>query len=366
MIDDQALAKRSQSDLLSQLVSAGDRQASVLLLGQRKSGKTTLLRIVSDELEAKGSFCRTLDLGRVHTPPELFSLQVAGLAACWSLSLTSRVLDAAFLKQHKDKLSPKQQANIDVILTELQKIKPDQRRCIQAAFAMLEELGKEKRLVLFLDNVERLLELDNFSAVGDVFALLPRNITIIASSAVPILKDRLHGFTAFTITPLTKEHASSLVVELAGKQPQQVLDEIHALCKGDAYATSVVSKRLATTKSVRAAFLTELVWTEGLLYRRCADLYNAAMSRARGQALLDSAMVLLGQKDMKLSELARQLYRSAPVTKSVLERLMQVSLVVKDEKSFSVADPLLKEWLRTRPFWTDDEPGEAQLKEVRP
>ncbi|MBU0979755.1 MAG: hypothetical protein KJ709_03040 [Nanoarchaeota archaeon] len=356
MINDQALAE-IRGRVLRELLSASERQASVLLLGQ--GGKTALLREAERTLK-KRFFSHYLDLRKVHTPPELFSLQIAGLACAWSLSLEPQSPFDEFLRKHKEKLDPALKEAADLILSELEKVKPDQKRLIQTAFSMLEELAKKhKRFFLALDNADRLLDLDNFPKVGDIFSLLPRNITFLISSSVDALKPRLQGFTTITLEPLTKEETSKLVERLAGKQAQKVVDEIISLSSGNAHVVEVLCSGLKQSKDVKTAFLKELVWRHGRLYQHCDSVYSKAMARARGKSLLHSIMLILSKEDLKLSELARKLYRSAPVTKSLVERL--AGLVEKRDKVFIVKDPLLREWLRLSEHWSDSEPEQLEV-----
>ncbi|MFH1409401.1 MAG: helix-turn-helix domain-containing protein [Nanoarchaeota archaeon] len=340
MFNDQALAQRN---LLKEVVAASKRQASILLWGHARSGKTTLLKEVL-KLGEKEQVSRFVDLTQVHTPPELLSLHIAGLACSWSLSVEGN-LDASFLRKHKDSLPEGMQKHADAILNELQKIKPDHRLLLQSAFAMLAQI---KGLVLGIDSAERLLELDNFPQVGDIFTYLPREITFILASSDTELKRRLMGFTSFSVSSLSKEETASFLLSLIGQQKKEVVDEIYNISRGDIYTIKAIAKRLVTAKNPRDAYLRELVREDGLLWQRCDAAYRQGLSRARGASLLQSILMLLAQDELKLSELARRLYRSAPVTKSLLERLMKAGLVEKHEKVFAVADPLLRDWLRLR------------------
>ena len=48
---------------------------------------------------------------------------------------------------------------------------------------------------------------------------------------------------------------------------------------------------------------------------------------------------------LKLSELSRKIYRQAPVTKSLLTRLMDVKLVSVADGKYDIEDKILKRWL---------------------
>ena len=44
--------------------------------------------------------------------------------------------------------------------------------------------------------------------------------------------------------------------------------------------------------------------------------------------------------------MARKIYRSSPVTKSLLERLVEVDMVVKNGNTYKITDPVLERWCR--------------------
>lgn len=56
--------------------------------------------------------------------------------------------------------------------------------------------------------------------------------------------------------------------------------------------------------------------------------------------------VMAFMKDARLTEISRKIYRTAPVTKSLLERIMQVGMISKVENKYQFSNAILKQWLR--------------------
>ena len=90
------------------------------------------------------------------------------------------------------------------------------------------------------------------------------------------------------------------------------------------------------------------------------------LNRARGESLLKIILKAVSQNTpQRLTEISRLIYRSAPVTKSLLERLIEVDLLVKSGNTFDFANPVLKVWCRLMFSNTEfnDSPDEATLEE---
>ena len=75
--------------------------------------------------------------------------------------------------------------------------------------------------------------------------------------------------------------------------------------------------------------------------------------------------VIASENELRLSDIARKIYRSAPVTKSLLERLISADIIYKKDNRFFFHDPILRAWMRlTAMGYEFDEMGENDFKEV--
>ena len=56
--------------------------------------------------------------------------------------------------------------------------------------------------------------------------------------------------------------------------------------------------------------------------------------------------ILAFLREPRLTEISRRIYRSAPVTKSLLERMMQADILVKRDNKYAFSEPILKKWIK--------------------
>ncbi|MFC1723321.1 hypothetical protein ACFL0V_04230, partial [Nanoarchaeota archaeon] len=98
---------------------------------------------------------------------------------------------------------------------------------------------------------------------------------------------------------------------------------------------------------IRYLFKADLTHKQSPLFNYCRSLFNTSLNNARGSSLIKSLLkILCMHENLKLTEIARLLYRSAPVTKSLLERLIEVDLIEKSGTTFRFTNPVLKEWCK--------------------
>ena len=75
--------------------------------------------------------------------------------------------------------------------------------------------------------------------------------------------------------------------------------------------------------------------------------------------------VIASEKELRLSEIARKIYRSAPVTKSLLERLISADIIYRKDNRFYFYDTILKLWLKlTSQGYEFDEMEEKDFNEM--
>jgi hypothetical protein len=89
--------------------------------------------------------------------------------------------------------------------------------------------------------------------------------------------------------------------------------------------------------------------------------------RARGEAMPKTVVkVMTFMQSPRLTEISKKIYRSAPVTKSLLERMMQVDLIVKVDNKYNFSNPILKQWLKLVFLGVEFDyvPSDSQLKQI--
>ncbi|MBI3034705.1 hypothetical protein HYY71_00135 [Candidatus Woesearchaeota archaeon] len=348
---------------------------NIALLGSRKSGKTS---IVKEHLKnAKDVVSVYIDLEKLSLNPENFSIEFIGSIVFHFLKKPLKhykefLLLENLLKVDGELKSKNAFSLIKIIENELLKIKPEQKLLVESAFKFAEALGKEhnKKFLIALDNFENLLDLNNFAQIKDVLSIInfeAENVNyVVTSSAIKESLALLKKFECYEIKNLDKNEAEELIKTIIEKADQKTIDEIYALSSGHPLITAIISRKYNETKDVKKAFLIELLQKNNSIYNYCNDSISYYYNRARGQTLLKTILKVVANEELRLSEIAKRIYRSAPVTKSILERLMEVDIIHKRGNKFYFYDNVLRLWLKltSQGYEFDDVPDDKILDEI--
>ena len=347
---------------------------NIALLGSRKSGKTS---IVKEHIKnVKDVIPVYIDLEKISLNPENFSVEFIGNIIFHFLKKPLKEYKKFLLLENL--LTNESQINknafslIKTIENELLKIKPDQKLLVESAFNFAEILGKEnnKKFLIVFDNFENIFDLNNFSQIKDVLSVInfsAEDVSYIAtSSAIKQSLALLKKFECYEIKNLEKHETVELIEGIIGKSDKNINEEIFALSNGHPLVIILISKKYNETKDVKRAFLIELLQKNNSIYNYCNESLNYYYNRARGQTLLKTILKVVANEELRLSEIAKKIYRSAPVTKSVIERLMEVDIIYKKDNKFYFSDTVLRLWLRltSHGYEFDDVPDDKILDEV--
>jgi len=328
---------------------------NIALLGSRKSGKTS---IVKEHLKnVKDVVPVYIDLEKISLNPENFSIELIGIVIFTYLKKPvieyKKFLSLEHLLKLENELKSKNSFSaLKIIENELLKIKPNQKTLVESAFKFAEALGKDtnKKFLIVLDNFENLLNLNNFSQIKDILSIVnfdAENVSYIAtSSAIKESLALLKKFECYEIKNLEKNETFELIEGIIESKDKKISEEIFALSSGHPLVATAISKKYNEVKNAKRAFLIELLQKNNSIYSYCSDSLNYYYSRARGQTLLKAILKVIANEELRLSEIAKMIYRSAPVTKSILERLMQVDIIYKKDKKFYFSDNTLRLWLK--------------------
>ncbi len=348
---------------------------NIALLGSRKSGKTS---IVKEHIKnIKDIVPVYIDLERISLNPENFSIEFIGNIIFHLFKKPLKEYKKFLLLEHLLKLENELKSKntfslIKTVENELLKIKPDQKLLVDSAFKFTETLGKEsnKKFLIVLDNFENLLDLNNFSQIKDVLSIINFDSTnvsyITTSSAIKQSLALLKKFECYEIKNLDKNEATELIKTIIDKAEQKTIDELFALSNGHPFVTILISRKYNEVKDVKKAFLIELLQKNNSIYNYCNDSLNYYYNRARGQTLLKTILKVVANEELRLSEIAKRIYRSAPVTKSILERLMEVDIIYKKDNKFYFADNVLRLWVKltSHGYEFDDIPDDKILEDI--
>jgi hypothetical protein len=201
----------------------------------------------------------------------------------------------------------------------------------------------------------------SLAANGNRFVLTSRY----TARALRVLRDAPHQFEIIHVAPLgaaeiraTLPAGSELdraATGLSEAEDDRARDElarlVQALSEGrPAYARMLVDT--ATALATRGAAdpvsaLAALLTPGGALALHCQYCYELRLHRARGYGALKAILEVLAEEEpLTLTEISLRLRRTPGSTKDYLSWLEDVDLIVSHQKRYSVADPMMRLWIR--------------------
>jgi len=361
------------------------RRKHLTLIGLRRIGKTLILKeFILRLLQRPGSLLVLpvyLDLQRIGLSPEFFATSYVGAALYWfkergegrpnvyfDIATQLRVASALGKSRVLDHL-----LQLDEILRQTP---VPHRQLLDLAFSFPETLAVEAgiRFLVILDEFQELTRLSSYPQVGDVLEIFravlqtQSNVAyIVAGSAITMMERLFHHahsplfvhFRSERVSTFTREDTASLAHKILSglPLPEATLRTLFAWTYGHpfyVYAVTDRAKELAflfqqeiNDQLLREAFVLETLSNTGRIYNLCRYVIEESISQARGQTLLRLVLQLLAQSPtpLTLTELSHRLKRPTGSTRNLLNRLMEVDLVIQEDGAFDLRDPVLKIWL---------------------
>lgn len=194
------------------------------------------------------------------------------------------------------------------------------------------------------------------SASANRFVLSTRYIR----RAVRFFRDVPPQVELIHLTPLTLDEMRELVGRQSGGG-DDLVRTVHALTDGHAgYAQALLQALQTLGGADPISALVALLSPDGALAREIEHSYELRLHRARGYGALKAILEILAEQEpLTLTEIAHRLQRTPGSTKDYLSWLEDVDLVTARHKRYSIADSLLRLWVRLhcRP----EPPGEEQV-----
>ena len=344
---------------------------NICFIGLRRIGKSLILKEYLSRFKHNRIFAVYMDFERLDTTPEFFAVQYVGQILRWFtddeniapyLDIDNLIKKTAGIKSNAAR------DTIHTIFDELNKAKPNQRFLLELAFDFPEKLSKEQGfdIILVLDEFQRLKDIDNFPQIRDIIALFrsmlqTQSMThyVVAGSAIRML-EKIFGdadsplFAQFRVERVSyfeKRASFELAQKITGICDPIVLRKIHELSFGHPYYIYSICERMnelgeTRASGVRKAFALETLLRNGSINLMCRYFFESSMSRLRGDALMKTILRILAKEDgHRLSEIARFIKRDNGVTRNMLERLIGIDLIVKENKRYYFRDPVFRYWI---------------------
>ncbi len=350
----------------------------IALFGLRRIGKTLLCQEQVRQLALREQVLPVyIDLEDICTSPELFSQRYVGLVCFWVFErgqgAIENYLNAERLLQTRAARSPLVVQTISTLLGEMGRQKADDGLLLTMAFDFPERLALEigRPIMCFLDEFTELATLGNYPGVGDPLkhfrAAIQRQervAYVIAGSAISAMEHLLQDhqsplflqFRAMELQPLTVEDTAALAAKVSNYSlAPSVHAAIYTYTFGHPFYVTALAERLTevmttaddiTPEQVGQAFLLEALSARGQIYGYCRYLYDISLQKARGYGVLKAILQILAEEgSLTLTETARRLHRRPAAVQGYLRWLLEVDLLVDNEKRYMYRDPVLRFWV---------------------
>ena len=370
-----ATDQESRKNIVFSIEKALKEGSHCSLLGGLGVGKTRLAKTILGKSEA--SFIPLfVDLERMSLTPEGFASEFIALAS-WAFLKKEAHERASFssmstIASHEKELGRDAISIASGVENELLKIKPNQELLVKESFRFLHSISNKsgKKILVAFDSFGLFLELNNYDQIKDAVSLMGLENQavrfLLISSSVSEMKNELPALKHFAVGDLDRKDAEALVREIWASADKKTIDELLTLTSHPLALKMLARDCKESGKKPKEAFYAQLLCKEAGLFRHCASSLSHYLSRARGQTLPKAILKTISQGEFRLSEIARKIYRSAPVTKSLIDRLVAVDIIEKKGKVFVFCDPLLGLWMKlvSLGFEFDSAPTQKEVEEV--
>ncbi len=353
------------------------RPSHVAFFGLRRIGKTLLAQEQVTRLMDHGGVAPVyMDMQAICSAPEPFAQRYIGLTCYWVLGGVKGPVDAYLtadrLLETDAATYPLVTRTVGALMRELGHRKPDYSLLLKLAFDFPDQLAAavDRPIMCFLDEFPELASLDNFPGVGDPLKQFRSSLQqqsrvayVIMGSAVTAMERLVRDhesplflqFRALELQPFTQEDTSRLVERLLSGLSPAVQSAIYTYTFGHPFYVTALTNRLREFASqvpeigveqVEQAFLLETLSRQGQVYGYCRYLYDISLQKARGYGLLKALLQILAEEEgLSLSEITRRLRRQASATRGYLRCLIEVDLIIEEEKKYYYRDPVLRFWV---------------------
>ena len=356
---------------------ASGRPRYVALWGLRRVGKTLLIREQMARLLEQGQVQPVyMDFEDICTSPGMFVQRYTGLVAFWSLTAGQGEVDAYLTVERLLETAATRSAAVAQtaasLLRELSQAKPDQALLLKMAFDFPERLAQEqgRNLILFLDEFTEIATLSHYPQVRDPLKHFRASLAgqghvayVVAGSAMTAMMKLFQTpqaplflqFETMGLGPFDRQDTRTLIQRLEGDFGPDVSAEIYRYSQGYPFYVTALTQRLrrlaedgeiADAALAGHAFLLETLWRGGQIYNYCRYVYDLSLQRARGYGMLKAILQVLAQEqNLTLSQIARVLRKAPSAVREYLRWLIEVDLIVEQDKRYCYRDAVLRFWV---------------------
>ena len=334
---------------------------NVCIFGLRRIGKTILIReFVKRHSEIKSIY---LNFEFLFSVPIELSQSFILESAKWFFDKDLEIYDLVALPGGKV---------VKKLLRELEKGESSKTEVTKLAFEYLRELGKEEKMVVFMDEFQEILKLKNYRELRNILGIFreyinDENILFVISGSFPhIMWDMIangesplyNQFKELNLDYFEKESAYELISKVieCGEESKRL---IYQLSGGHPFYIVSIAKRTklihriyelsANLTTIKRAFLIETLYPEGGIYKHSSYLLNTVLSLAKYKApLIGILNTLLKEDGLTQSEIAKKIKVSQGEARLYISELERLDILQRIEDRYYIEDKVFKVWLDLR------------------
>ena len=334
---------------------------NICIFGLRRIGKTILIKeFVKRHKELKSIY---LNFEFLFSVPIELSQNFVLESAKWFFDEELEIYDLVALPGGEV---------VKKILRELEKGESSKSEVIKLAFEYLRELGKEEKIVVFMDEFQEILKLKNYRELRNILGIFreyinDENILFIISGSFPhLMRDMIangesplyNQFKELKLDYFEGESASELISKVieCDEESERL---IYQLTGGHPFYIVSLAKRTKlihriyelsiNPTTIKRAFLIETLYPEGGIYKHCSYLLNTVLSLAKYKApLIGILNTLLKEDGLTQSEIAKRIKVSQGEARLYTSELERLDILQRIEDRYYIEDKVLKMWLDLR------------------
>ncbi len=258
------------------------------------------------------------------------------------------------------------------LLQETEKREPSKTELMKLPLEYLVCLGREEKIVVFMDEFQEILKLKNYRELKNILGIFreyinSENILFVISGSFPhIIKDMIangesplyNQFKELKMDFFERESSCGLISKII-ECDEKSKDLIHKLTGGHPFYIVSLANRIKlihelyelpiNSSTIKRAFLIETLHSEGSIYKHCAYLLNTVMSLAKYKAPLIATLNSILQKEgATQSEIAKKIKVSQGEARLYISELEKLDVLKKIENGYYFVDDVFKIWLDLR------------------
>ena len=334
---------------------------NVCIFGLRRIGKTILIReFVKRHNEIKSIY---LNFEFLFSVPIELSQNFIRESAKWFFDKELEIYDLVALPGGEV---------VKKLLRELEKGESSKTEVTKLAFEYLRALGKEEKIVIFIDEFQEILKLKNYRELRNILGIFreyikDENLLFVLSGSFPhIMRDMIangesplyNQFKELKLDYFEKESAYELISKVIDCD-EETKRLIYQLTEGHPFYIVSIAKRTKlihriydlsiNLTTIKRAFLIETLYPEGGIYKHCGYFLNTVLSLAKYKAPLIGIMnTLLKDDGLTQSEIAKGIKISQGEARLYTSELERLDILQRIEDRYYIRDKVFRMWLDLR------------------